>query len=176
MHPFHQPPALLGEKLSLIPLEETDFEQLFTLAADPLVWEQHPNPNRYKREVFSQFFAGAMESGAAYKIMSNVGDETIGCSRFYDHRPETSRVNIGYTFFGRAYWGKGFNPMAKEMMLNYAFQFVETVEFHVGACNKRSQIAMESLGAIKVAERPVTYHGEQESLNFIYELHRVHAV
>lgn len=172
MNPFFQPPALHDAQLSLIPLEEADFELLFALAADPLLWEQHPNPNRYKKEEFSKFFAGAMEAKAAYKILSNATGEIMGCSRFYDYRPEASVVNIGYTFYGRAFWGKGYNPMAKAMMLAYAFQFVEVVEFHVGACNKRSQIAMERLGAIKVAERPVTYHGEQESLNFIYQINK----
>lgn len=170
MQPFFHPPPLQDETLDLVPLEATDFEVLYALASDPLVWEQHPNPNRYQQAEFSKFFEGAMASAAAYKIVLRDAGTVIGCSRFYDHRPDLSCVNMGYTFYGRAYWGKGFNPKAKAIMLNYAFQYVDTVEFHVGAVNKRSQIAMERLGAQKVAERPVTYHGEMEALNFIYQL------
>nr|MCU0350393.1 GNAT family N-acetyltransferase [Flavobacterium sp.] len=56
----------------------------------------------------------------------------------------------------------------KKMMLAYAFQFVDQVYFHVGAENIRSQIAMERLGAKKVREIAVAYHGETEKLNFEY--------
>ncbi len=171
MPPFQNPPALQGAHIGLIPLVSTDFDVLFTLASDPLVWQQHPNPNRYKREEFEKFFAGALASQGAYKVVESATGAVIGCSRFYDYQPERCCVNIGYTFYGSAYWGSGYNPQAKALMLDYAFQFVATVEFHVGAGNKRSQIAMERLGAVKVAERPVTYHGELESLNFIYQLH-----
>ncbi len=170
MLPFLHPPRLQDDTLALIPLVEADFEQLYALASDPLVWEQHPNPNRYRKEEFSKFFEGALDSCAAYKIVLKTTGQVIGSSRFYDHLPDISCVNIGYTFYGRAYWGKGYNPKAKALMLDYAFQFVDTVEFHVGAVNRRSQIAMERLGAVKVAEKPITYHGESEALNFIYQL------
>ena len=55
-------------------------------------------------------------------------------------------------------------------MLSDALEHVESVEFHIGAVNKRSQIAIGRLGAVKIDERPVTYHGEQETLNFIYRI------
>lgn len=173
MHPFEFPPQLADESLVLMPLEATDFADLFALASDPLVWEQHPNPNRYKREEFTTFFEGAMASKGAYKVILRETNAVIGCTRFYDYQADLSCVNIGYTFYGRAFWGQGHNPKAKALMLHYAFQFVEQVEFHVGAVNKRSQIAMERLGALKIAERPVSYHGESEAMNFIYQLRRI---
>jgi len=173
MHPFLHPPTLHDDQISLIPLEAGDFEVLFAQAADPLVWEQHPNPNRYKREEFTKFFAGAMDPEvASYKIILKETGEVIGSSRFYGYQADLSCVNIGYTFYGRAFWGKGYNPRAKALMLDYAFQHVNTVEFHVGACNIRSQIAMERLGAVKVGERLVAYVGELNSMNFLYQLQR----
>jgi hypothetical protein len=33
------------------------------------VWEQHPNKDRYQREVFENFFKGAIESKGAFKIV-----------------------------------------------------------------------------------------------------------
>lgn len=58
-------------------------------------------------------------------------------------------------------------------MLDYIFQLVSKVEFHVGAQNIRSQIAMERLGAKKIAEREVAYFGESNRLNFVYEIDKV---
>ena len=43
-----QPTHLANEWVTLIPLKETDFEKLYAIASDALIWEQHPNKNRYK--------------------------------------------------------------------------------------------------------------------------------
>ena len=58
----------------------------------------------------------------------------------------------------------------KTLMLDHAFIFVETVNFHIGAENIRSQKAIEKLGAVKVGEIEINYPGEDERLNFIYEI------
>src|SRR5690606_35694107 len=79
-------------------------------------------------------------------------------------------VLIGYTFFVLHCWGKGFNSEVKKLMLDHAFNYVDKVYFHIGAKNKRSQIAIERTGAIKVEEKEVNYHGEEATMNFIYEL------
>ena len=63
---FSIQPILENSKVRLVPLQETDFEKLYKVASDPLVWEQHPNKNRYEREVFQNFFEGAMISKGAF--------------------------------------------------------------------------------------------------------------
>ena len=55
-------------------------------------------------------------------------------------------------------------------MLDYAFEFVDSVIFHVGHQNIRSQKAMEKLGAIKWGESEMSYYGEAPHLNFIYKI------
>jgi RimJ/RimL family protein N-acetyltransferase len=59
---FSLQPTLENENLKLIPLQESDFERLYAVASDPEVWAMHPNKERYKREVFQNFFTGALES------------------------------------------------------------------------------------------------------------------
>lgn len=161
-------PLLENEIVQLIPLRASDFEALYQVAADPLIWEQHPNKNRYQRTVFQNFFDGALLSKGAFVILDKESNAFIGSTRFYDWNPDEKSVLIGYTFYGRKYWGSKYNPKVKKMMLDYAFQLVEHVYFHVGAENIRSQIAMERLGAKKTREICVTYHGETEKLNFEY--------
>jgi len=167
-----QPIDLKNEIIQLIPLQETDFSALYKVASDPLVWEQHPNKLRYQRDVFQNYFEGAMLSKGAFLIRDTKTNEVIGCSRYYDfneneNSTETS-VLIGYTFIGRNFWGKGYNKALKKLMLDYAFQFVDKVYFHIGAYNYRSQKAIEKIGAQKVDEFEVEYYGEESKLNFVY--------
>ena len=167
---FSIQPLLESEKVKLIPLWEEDFERLYEVAADPKIWEQHPNKNRFERDVFKNFFKGALESKGAFLILDKNSDEIAGSTRFYGYSETDKSIFIGYTFYGVKFWGKGLNSEAKKLMLNYIFQFVEKVIFHVGASNIRSQKAMEKLGAKKTDEMMVAYFGEPDRLNFQYEI------
>lgn len=161
-------PILENDNVKLVPLDPTDFEQLFAVASDPKIWEQHPNKDRYKREVFENFFQGAMESGGAFKIIEKNTVEMAGSTRFYDYNADDNSIFIGYTFYATKFWGSKLNPQVKKLMLDYIFQFVDKVNFHVGKDNIRSQKAMEKLGAKKMDELNVAYFGEPEKLNVVF--------
>lgn len=167
--PFNLQPAFLRDDLiKLVPLQDNDFDKLFQVASDPLVWEQHPNPNRYKLEDFTTYFKGAIASKGAFLILDLKTNETVGCSRYYDYDESDNSILIGYTFIGTKFWGTGYNKSLKKIMLDYAFQFVDKVYFHIGAFNMRSQKAIEKIGGVKVDEFEVEYYGETSKLNFVY--------
>ena len=161
---------LENEYFQLLPLQNDDFERLYLVASDPKVWEQHPNKERYKREVFENFFKGAMESGGAFIIINKESNEVLGSTRFYDFNEKNKSILIGYTFYGTNSWGKNVNPQVKKIMLDYIFQFVDTVIFHVGNDNIRSVKAMERLGAENLGEQEVAYFGEAARTNFIFQI------
>lgn len=165
-------PTLQNDLVVLQPLAAEDFERLLAVASDPLIWEQHPNPDRYKREVFATYFQGAIESGGALLVSDAATGEVIGCSRFYDYESEQQEVKIGYTFFARRCWGKGYNAEAKHLMLQHAFQYADSVIFHVGAQNKRSRRAMEKLGAEFLGEETVAYYGEAPKQNVVFRIRK----
>lgn len=167
---FDLQPTLENDLIRIIPLKEEDFEILYAIASDPLVWEQHPNKNRYQREVFENFFKGAIESKGAFLVYEKEMGNVIGSSRYYELDEENSSVAVGYTFIGRDYWGKGHNRALKTLMLDYAFQFVDKVILHIGATNFRSQKATEKLGALKIGELEVAYYAEPVKLNFVYQV------
>jgi RimJ/RimL family protein N-acetyltransferase len=123
---------------------------LYAAAADPLVWEQHPESTRHEREVFARYFHGALESGGALTIVDPKTHRLIGSSRFTNHDPAQSAIEIGYTFLTRAHWGRGHNRELKRLMLGHAFQFVDQALFYVGAMNLRSQKAMLGIGAVEI--------------------------
>jgi RimJ/RimL family protein N-acetyltransferase len=165
-------PVLQNNLVLALPLQQTDFESLYQAASDPLIWEQHPNKNRYQRAAFENYFKGAMESGGAFLVKDAQTNEIIGSSRYSDYDAATKTVSVGYTFFIRSHWGTGHNYALKKLMLAHAFQFVESVTFYIGAVNKRSQISIERFGAIKTGETDRAYFGEVSQPNFIYTITR----
>ena len=161
-------PTLENIEVKLLPLQESDFERLYEVASDPLVWAQHPNKNRCEREPFRNFFEGAMMSGGAFLILDKESGEVAGSTRFYDYDKDHNSIFIGYTFYGTKFWGSKLNPQVKKLMLEYIFQYVDLVKFHVGAENWRSRKAMERLGAELKGEVVVAYHGEPNRNNVEY--------
>jgi RimJ/RimL family protein N-acetyltransferase len=151
--PFDLQPTLTGEHLELRPLRNDHFDELYAVASDPLIWEQHPYNDRYKLEVFKEFFRVAMESGGAFVVMDRKSDTIIGSTRYYNYSAEQSSIEIGWTFLARSYWGGTANREMKQLMLQHAFRFVTNVHFYVGKNNVRSQRAMEKIGGVLFGTR-----------------------
>ena len=145
---FDLQPTLEGERILLTPLKPVDFEALYAVASDPLIWEQHPEPTRYQRRVFEGFFAGAIASGGALLVTDKTARKVIGSSRYYDWNPAEREIAIGYTFLARSHWGGATNREMKTLMLDHAFRWAKAVWFHVGKNNWRSRKAMENIGGV----------------------------
>jgi RimJ/RimL family protein N-acetyltransferase len=164
--PFDLQPVLRGKLLELRPLRPEDFPVLYGVAADPLVWEQHPRSDRYQEEIFREFFREAMESGGALVATDAANGRVIGSSRFHGYDEEKSEIEIGWTFLARSHWGGIYNGEMKQLMLRHAFTFVNSVIFLVGTRNLRSQRAVEKIGGVRVGAR--TDAGGQDS--FVYQI------
>lgn len=144
---FDLQPILKGDVIELHPLRPQDFDALFSAASDPLIWEQHPESDRYQRDIFQKFFDGALESKGAFAIIDRKSGRIIGSSRYCNLDPRHSEVEIGWTFLEREFWGGTYNRELKRVMLEHAFRFVDRVLFVVGETNLRSQKALEKIGA-----------------------------
>ena len=153
---FDLQPTLKGDLFELRPLMREDFDALFAAASDPLIWEQHPESDRYTREVFQRYFDGAIDSKGAFAIIDRKSGRIIGSSRYCNLNPAENEVEIGWTFLERAFWGGTYNAELKALMLNHAFRFVDRVVFVVGENNLRSQKALTKIGAtfLKKVQRP----------------------
>ncbi len=175
--------VLEDDKLELRRLEASDFEMLYAAASDPKIWEQHPDYLRYQRDVFTKYFAGAMEG--AFIIFDKHRDVCIGSSRLYEVPPNeltlyrektgmsANTISIGYTFLTTAYWGGQYNPRIKAMMLVHAFKYFDTVVFQVAATNMRSRTAVERLGAQLIPiSHPLANSIGGYNEHIVYELKR----
>lgn len=158
-------PTLIGDSLILTPLQPADWPALAQAASDPLIWQLHPEPERYKPEVFRPVFDSGLASGGAFTIRDKQSGEMLGTTRYYEWVPPLAggccgdrcatnsdcnggSVAIGYTFLVRSRWGGATNTELKQLMLQHAFASVDTVWFHVGSENFRSQKAVQKLGAV----------------------------
>jgi RimJ/RimL family protein N-acetyltransferase len=159
--PFDLQPTLKGRLLELRPLRADEFDALYAVASDPLIWEQHPAHDRHKEEVFREFFREALESGGALVAIDARTGRFIGSSRYHGYDEEKSEIEIGWTFLARDYWGGLYNGEMKQLMLRHAFRFVDSVIFLIGTTNFRSQKAVEKIGAVRVGSR---HTGGRESI------------
>ena len=150
--PFDTQPVLQGERLELRPLRAEDWQPLYAVASDWLIWEQHPAHNRHEIEVFRTFFDEALASGGALVVIDRANGLIIGSSRFHGYDEVKSEVEIGWTFLARLYWGGVYNGELKRLMLEHAFRFVDSVIFVIGPQNLRSQKAVLKLGAVRTDE------------------------
>jgi N-acetyltransferase len=146
---FDLQPTLHGELLTLRPLRPDDFDAIYAVASDPLIWEQHPAWDRYKKDVFTQLFQESLDSGGALIATDAKDEKIIGWSRFHAYEEAKSEIEIGWSFLARSYWGGVYNREMKQLMLRHAFRFVSNVVFLVGTQNLRSQRAMEKIGGVR---------------------------
>lgn len=150
---FDLQPTLHGALVDLRPLRPTDFDALYAVASDPLIWEQHPASDRYKPEVFRAFFDEGMQSGGALLALDKKHGTVIGSSRYHGYDAGASEIEIGWTFLARRCWGGRYNGDMKHQMLRHAFKFVDRVVFLIGEYNTRSRRAIEKLGGVVIAPR-----------------------
>lgn len=166
-------PTLEGDRLLLRPLVQNDWDALYAVACDPAIWEQHPMHDRWRKDVFREFFEDALAKGGALAVVDKRNGELIGSSRFQAFDPEEGgAVEIGWTFLARKCWGKGINQELKRLMLAHSFGSVARVDFRVGETNYRSRIALENIGAERTSRTELNRYDGKRVLHIVYEISR----
>jgi len=169
---FELQPHLIGDLLEVRPLEPEDWEALFAVGSDPLIWEQHPAFDRYQEQVFREFFQEALTSGGAFAIVDRATGQIVGSSRYFGFDPERKEIEIGWTFLARSHWGGSYNGELKRLMLDHAFNFVDSVIFVVGTTNLRSRKAVEKIGGVLTDRRRTTTRHGKLSESVVYEIRK----
>ena len=172
---FQRLPILKGNLVTLRPLRPEDWDEMFAVASDPLIWEVHPERHRYEERIFRIFFDGALECGSAFSILENESNRIIGSSRYFGHDRARDEIEIGWTFLARRFWGGAYNREIKQLMLDYAFGIVGTVVFWVGESNARSRRAMEKIGGVLREETRVRDYTSGPCTHVVYEIRKPQA-
>ncbi|WP_374531343.1 GNAT family N-acetyltransferase [Novosphingobium sp.] len=166
-------PVLIGDRLELRPLTPDDWDALYAVASDPLVWELHPANDRWQEPVFRTFFADALVQGGALAVIDRSSGKIVGSSRFQAYDPANGgSVEIGWTFLARSHWGGTCNREMKRLMLAHALRYVERVDFRVGERNLRSRGAMVKIGGRLTDRFDIAETASGPSRHVVYEITR----
>ena len=149
---------LRGQHVYLELLNASHVPTLKILAKDESLWEFTKTLliNETYDEQFDNYINTALDPDGvgmqrSFVIHDAASNTIIGMSRYYRIEPSHKRLDIGYTWYTPAYWGKVHNKECKLLLLQYAFETLkfQRVEFEVAHQNIRSQKAVEKIGGVK---------------------------
>ncbi|RYE16612.1 MAG: N-acetyltransferase [Sphingobacteriaceae bacterium] len=137
----------------LRPLTESDCEYLLPFALnEPDLWQfsltKVAGAKNLQSYISNALKARAEKKEYAFIVFDKKQQKYAGCTRFYDIQLQNQTLQLGYTWYGKAFQGTGLNKHCKFLMLDFAFENMqmERVEFRADYNNKRSIAAMQSLG------------------------------
>lgn len=162
-------PTLEEDRILLRPLEEEDYDDLYSAASDPLIWDQHPK-KRNEEKVFKAFFKESINSKGALVVIDKVYNKIIGTTRFKVIAPDA--VEIGWTFLERNYWGGQFNRKMKTLMIDHLFQTVDKVVLYVDKNNNRSLRAVEKIGGEPIIHPGMDHLVQKGTDNLSFVIHK----
>ena len=145
--------VLENDCVILRPLQGVDCGNLQHFAIEePEIWQYSLMPI-HSPETLANYIDQALEErkmGKAYPfvVIDKQSGAYAGSTRFYDIQPAFNTLQLGYTWYGKAYQGTGLNKHCKYLLLQFAFETLgmERVEFRADNQNARSIAAMKSIG------------------------------
>ncbi|RVU91303.1 N-acetyltransferase [Flavobacterium columnare] len=137
----------------LRPLEMLDKTVLKKYAVnEPEIWKYNINGGNGE-ENFERYFNNAMQQFEEKKdypfiVFDKKSNQYAGMTRFYDISNEFRRLDIGFTWYGKAFQGTGLNKNCKYLLLELAFDNLRMIRvgFAANSKNERSINAMKSIG------------------------------
>lgn len=144
---------LEDDRVLLRPLEENDYESLLAFALqEPDLWTYSLVSPAGKAGMQTYILQAlkAREEGKEYPfiVYDKATEQYAGCTRFYDIQLQYQSLQLGYTWYGKAFQRTGLNRHCKYLLLSFAFEDMgmERVEFRADNNNARSIAAMKAIG------------------------------
>jgi N-acetyltransferase len=169
---FDFQPHLTGDLIALRPMIEADFEALYAVASDPLIWAMHPTHERWQRPVFRANIDEAFAEHGGLVAIDKATDTIIGFSRYSQIAVGPDEIEIGWSFLARNYWGGRYNRDMKAIMIAHALKSFDRVIFRVGETNIRSRQAMEKIGGVRIEWDEILPIFGREAVYIAYEIRR----
>ncbi|TKK70822.1 GNAT family N-acetyltransferase [Ilyomonas limi] len=144
---------LEDERVLLRPLEEDDYELLLPFALqEPDLWTYSlvsPAGEAGMQSYILQALRARAECREyPFVVYDKKTEQYAGSTRFYDIQPQHKTLQLGYTWYGKAFQRTGLNRHCKYLMLSFAFEDIgmERVEFRADHNNAKSIAAMKAIG------------------------------
>ena len=151
---IQHPTILSGQEIELVPLEKVHFDELFAAASDKELWSLIPT-DCSDRDTFNKaykFSLNERELGNQYPfvIKHKKTNRLIGSTRFFEIYPRDKKLEIGWTWIIKEYWGTTVNLECKLLLLTFCFESLKLsrVQFKTKDTNFRSRKAIEKIGGV----------------------------
>ena len=140
---------LESERILLRPLQLEDFTTLLELTQDASLWTYFTHD--LSTVAGLETWAAGHFSGdrLQFVVIDKQSEQVLGSTGFGNYFPWDQRIEIGWTWLGKAFQGTGINTQMKSLMLQYAFEELEMlrVEFKTDVLNLPARKALLRLGA-----------------------------
>ena len=150
---FNSEYILENDVVSLIPLKAEHFNMLLNFSInEPNLWKYSLQPadgiDNLKTYLNKALKDRLDKKAYPFLVFDKRRNAYAGSTRFYDYQIQYNTIQLGYTWYGKAFQGTGLNKNCKFLLLSFAFKTlgIERVEFRADNNNKRSIAAMKSLG------------------------------
>lgn len=144
---------LEGEFVRLEPLNQSHKEQLCEIIQSGELWKIQltviPHPDKVEEYINFANTVFDNDEGLAFATIDKSSGKVAGTTRFYEADYPNKKVEIGYTFIGKAWQKSVINTEAKYLMLSHAFEVLKLnrVELITDLLNLNSKRAILRLGA-----------------------------
>lgn len=144
---------LENERALLRPLYKSDFENLLPFSLfEPELWkfsvQQADSEEKLNIYIENALLAKEKKNEYPFIIFDKQTQQYAGSTRFYDVQLEHQTLQLGYTWYGKAFQKTGLNRHCKFLLLQFAFETfdMQRVEFRADYRNKNSINAMKAIG------------------------------
>lgn len=140
--------TLQNEIVLLRPTVVTDFEPFMKLTQNKTMWVYFTHDlsesNDFKNWFNEALLGKELKTRLPFTVIQKEDNKVAGATSFGNISMRDKRIEIGWTWFGAEFWGKGLNTQAKYLMLKYCFEVLdfERVEFKTDVLNMHARNAL----------------------------------
>ena len=172
MQPYCTPVTLSGRTVTLEPLTiDHASELLDALNGDEEVWRSIPVEQPKTLEDIQTWIATALEEQAQgqrlpFAVIDNASRRAIGSTSYPNILEPNRSLDIGWTWYARAYWRTAVNTACKYLLLRHAFETLGCIRVGLRTDRRhvRSQRAIERIGGVKegvLRKAQILYDGHE---------------
>ncbi len=147
--------TLENEHVLLRPIAEEHRASLHRIALDPDIWEYFVSRVDTDEDYTAFFDTSLADQEAGRRVVFHITDKrtgrAAGSMSFGNMAEADRRLEIGWSWLGREFRGRGVNRWAKLLMLRHAFETLEAerVEFKTDILNERARRGLRNIGAVE---------------------------
>ncbi|MEU9035258.1 GNAT family N-acetyltransferase [Streptomyces sp. NPDC048352] len=149
----HTAAVLENDRVRLTPITEADREGVRAVAMDPDIWRYFVAAVATDADFEAFFDAGLADHAAGRRAVWTITDKDsgriAGSMSFGNMAEADRRLEVGWSWLGRDFRGRGVNHWSKALLLEHAFEVLgaERAEFKTDVLNTRARRGLANIGA-----------------------------